>query len=99
MIPNGLGGRVGTITCCARQGAEHHGLVARDNLDAAHADTAGGERTRLIEAQAVHTREHLDGGELLDEHTAARQRCRADREVHGRQEHQALRNHANHRGN
>ena len=96
--PNGLRRRVGTIACRTRQSAEHRGLVTGDDLDAADANAAGGKRTRLVEAQAVHTREDLDGGKFLNEHTAACQRRRADREVHGSQEHQALRDHTDHRG-
>ena len=98
VLPNGFRCRVGTVARGARQCAKHHDFVTGNDLDAPHANAAGGERARLVEAQAVHAREDLNGGKFLDEYTAACQRCRSDREVHRRQEHQALRDHADHRG-
>ena len=99
MLPNGFRRRVGAVACCACQRPEDQGLVTGNDLDTTDTDAAGGEGARLVEAQAVHAGEDLDGGKFLDEHTAACQRRRPDREVHGRQEHQALRDHADHRGN
>ena len=98
VLPDSFRRGVGSVARGARQCTKHHGFVTGNNLDAPHANTAGGQGASLVEAQAVHAREDLDGGKFLHEHTAARQRRRADREVHGRQEHQALRNHADHRG-
>ena len=99
MLPNGFRRRVGAVACCACQRPEDQGLVTGNDLDTTDTDAAGGEGARLVEAQAVHAGEDLDGGKFLDEHTAACQRRRPDREVHGRQKHQALRDHADHRGN
>ncbi|SIA63020.1 Uncharacterised protein [Mycobacteroides abscessus subsp. abscessus] len=98
VLPDGLRRRVGAVARCARQRPEDRGLVTGNDLNATHSNTAGRQRTRLVEAQAVHARKDLDGRKFLDEHAPACQRRRADREVHGRQEHQALRDHADHRG-
>ena len=74
VLPDRLGSGIGAVARGARESTKHHGLVSRNDLDAAHPDAAGGERARLVEAQAIHAREYLDGGQLLDEHTAACQR-------------------------
>ena len=94
MLPDRLGRRVRAITRTACEGTQHGGFLARHHLDAAHADAAGGQRPRLVQAQAVDAGEHLDGGEFLNEHAATGERRRSDREVHGGEQDEALRNHA-----
>ena len=94
VLPDRLGRRVRAIARTAREGAQHGGFLARHHLDATHADAAGGQRPRLVQAQAVDAGEHLDGGELLNEHAATGERRRSDREVHGGEQDEALRNHA-----
>ena len=96
MLPNGFRRRVGAVACCACQRPEDQGLVTGNDLDTTDTDAAGGEGARLVEAQAVHAGEDLDGGQLLDEHATTGQGRRTDREVHRRQQHKALRDHADH---
>ena len=95
--PDRLSRRVRAVARRSRQRATHHGLLARDDVNLAHADATRRQRARLIQAQAVDAGQHLDRGQLLDEDAPAGQRRRSDREVHGGQQHQALRNHADHR--
>ena len=97
--PDGLRGRVRAVTRRSRERTANECLVARDHVDLAHADAAGGERARLIQAQAVDAGEHFDGRKFLHEDPAPGQRRRPNREVHRSQEYEALGDHADDRGN
>ena len=94
VLPDRLGSGIGAVARGARESTTDYVLVARDNLDLAHADTTRRQRARLIQAQAIDAGQHLDGRKLLNEDAPACQRRRSDREIHRREQHQALGDHA-----
>jgi hypothetical protein len=61
--------------------------VLAEQLDLVDDQTALGERARLVDAQDVDASEHLDRGQLLNQHATFRQPDDADSERHARQEH------------
>ena len=67
--------------------------VLAEQLDLVDDQTALGERARLVDAQDVDAREHLDRRQLLHQHATLGQPDDADRERHARQEHETLRHH------
>ncbi len=94
-------GRVGVLVGSERaeRAVDLRGLgITVDELEGIEDDLALREGPRLVEAHDVDTRQAFDRGELLDQHLAARQRDRRDREGHAREQDEALRHHAHDAG-
>ena len=94
VLPDRLGSGIGTVARGAREGTHHRLRVPRNHVDLAHPDATRRQRARLIQAQAIDAGQHLDGRKLLNEDAPACQRRRSDREIHRREQHQALGDHA-----